>query len=163
MFLGNLVHDLGLRIKPTERLFVIIQTRHNERLVPRKHLCPSFWWSIWDLFFDFVTHAWLGVGLKRELVSFEELGSLIIEGLTLMMALAKDDKRCSSAIVSAAADGPIISIILEAWISKIMSYHWKDDWDQQNSTIYAMDMLRHLLGKPMKISDFYTYASVSWL
>ena len=56
----------------------------------------------------------MGVGLKRELVSSEELGSLIIEGLTLMTALAKDVKHCSLAIVSVAADGPLISIILEA-------------------------------------------------
>ena len=37
------------------------------------------------------------------------------------MASAKDDKRCSSAIILVAADEPLIPIILEAWIDKVMS------------------------------------------
>jgi hypothetical protein len=37
------------------------------------------------------------------------------------MASAKDDRRCPSIIVSVAADGPLIPIILETWIDEVMS------------------------------------------
>jgi hypothetical protein len=39
-----------------------------------------------------------------------------------MTASAKDDKRCSSAIVLVTVDGPLVPIILEAWVSDIGSY-----------------------------------------